>query len=76
MKKNYLGDTRVRSINGTKKSYNTVGINMDRKAAVELKRQLTKITKNKEFKGVKKVVLTTFKDRTDEDGMRMVVSAY
>ncbi len=76
MKKTYLGDTRVRRINGTKKSYNTVGINLDRKAAVELKRQLTKITKKKEFKGVKKVVLTTFKDRTDEDGMRMVVSAY
>lgn len=73
MKKTYLGNTRVRRINGTRKDYRTVGVNLDRKNAISLAKSILKTTKDRK---VNKVVLTTFKDRVNEDGMRMLVSAY
>lgn len=70
MKKKIFGYARVRNINGTRKDYGTVGVNLSKENAVSLARSLLKAAKHDN------VVLTTFKDRVDDEGMRLIVSAY
>lgn len=67
-----FGYARVRNINGTRKDYETVGVSLDKDNAVSLAKSILKATKN----GNSNVVLTTFKGRVDDEGMRLIVSAY
>jgi len=73
MKKTCLGYTRVEDVNGLRKDYQTVGLTMDKKHAIELAKNLIKVARRKNDKS-KKVVLTVFKNRVNEDGMRTIVS--
>lgn len=68
--KKVFGYARVRNINGTRKDYGTVGINLSKENAVVLAKSLLKAAKRDN------VVLTTFKNRVDGEGMRLIVSAY
>lgn len=70
MKKKMFGYARVRNINGTRKDYETVGVSLSKENAVSLAKSILKAAKHDN------VVLTTFKDRVDDEGMRMIVSAY
>ena len=70
MKKKCLGYARVRNINGTRKDYETVGVSLSKENAVLLAKTILKAAKHDN------VILTTFKGRVDDEGMRMLVSAY
>lgn len=70
MKKSCLGYTRVKDMNGTRKDYETLGLRLSRKNAVSLAKSILKTTT-----GRKNVVLTVFKNRVNDEGMRMIVSS-
>lgn len=73
--KKVFGYTRVSGINGTRKDYKTVGLNLTRKNAVALAKSILKTTAGKKT-SPNKVVVTIFKDRVNDEGMRTLVTAY
>lgn len=73
--KKMFGYARVNRVSGVRKDYDTVGLNLTKENAVSLAQAILKMSAGKKTNS-DKVVLTIFKNRVNDEGMRTLVTAY